>query len=111
MNILRTNINDGLTRKEKQREKGKLLIEQENCVGKKNEKNDEELCTILVKGGNNMKETKSLYFMTQNIDYKNDATKNNEKLPTNQDFSPFTAPPPSSSSSHMNTKHALEKIL
>jgi len=46
--------------------------------------------------------------MTQNIDYKNDATKNNEKLPTNQDFSPFTAPP---HSSHMNTKHALEKIL
>ena len=78
MNILHSNIDDGLMRK-KQREKGNLPIEQENWVKEKNEKNyDGQMCTTNTKDGKNDKEIKSLYFMRLNTEHNDDDTKNND---------------------------------
>jgi len=47
MNILHSNINDDMMRK-KQKEKENLPTEQENWL-RKNEKNDQQMCTIITK--------------------------------------------------------------
>jgi hypothetical protein len=98
--------------KKKQKEKENLLTEQENWV-RKNEQNDQEMRTVIMKDGkkdNEDKEIKSLYFMRPNVDHNNDDLKrndNNQKnIDANHNFSFFTT---TLIYTHINSEHAQEE--
>ncbi len=106
MNILSHDKVDGIIRKNKT-ETANLPIDEANWV-RKNEKNNEQMCTIITKDGKEDKEIKSLYFMSPDVDSRSADTKkndNNQKnIDTNHYFSPFTT-----TTIPINAQHILEK--